>query len=347
MRALTTGAKQTDKSSIFDDWSIKQITLKRRFEYDGCNEMVCRRYCPGRKGGFEAVWGPRRAMPPPFHFAPQLPRHCSGRLCRGTAAGACGNANANNEGDSPIKEEVVGEDKAVELNDPRHNETFKTCDLFDGLMMATLSEDGSQMDATYHGLQCSVDFVSAPFLIQESSFKRANGSIETLKLDLMDPATSMYHDADLIVFNTGKTITKKATTCTSAQSPESVSEGSNNLVEMGRRKRQLQSDSGFLQGILCCPFWGGQWNSGGKYQNSSHIPQRKQAHRLPESVHPSIYRGNKTEEDGIARWRFKIAVIGACQSTRHLERAAVCFIAEGWEGNLGEMSKSRPLIEFM
>ncbi|TYI36773.1 hypothetical protein ES332_A03G165100v1 [Gossypium tomentosum] len=37
----------------------------------------------------------------------------------------------------------------------------------------------------------------------KSSFKRENGSIETLRLDLMNPSTSMYHDADLMVFNTG------------------------------------------------------------------------------------------------------------------------------------------------
>ena len=44
-----------------------------------------------------------------------------------------------------------------------------------------------------------MDFVAAPFLVKESSFKRENGSVETLRLDLMDPATSMYHDADLMV----------------------------------------------------------------------------------------------------------------------------------------------------
>lgn len=48
-----------------------------------------------------------------------------------------------------------------------------------------------------------MDFVASPFLVKESTFKRENGSIETLRLDLMDPSTSMYHDADLMVFNTG------------------------------------------------------------------------------------------------------------------------------------------------
>lgn len=50
---------------------------------------------------------------------------------------------------------------------------------------------------------CSVDFVSSPFLVRESSFKRRNGTIETLRLDQMDPTTEMYRDADVLIFNTG------------------------------------------------------------------------------------------------------------------------------------------------
>lgn len=50
---------------------------------------------------------------------------------------------------------------------------------------------------------CSVDFVASPFLVRESWFTGRNGSFETLRLDLMDQTTSMYHDADVIVFNTG------------------------------------------------------------------------------------------------------------------------------------------------
>ncbi|CAN0893108.1 Protein trichome birefringence-like 2 [Linum grandiflorum] len=50
---------------------------------------------------------------------------------------------------------------------------------------------------------CTVDFVGSPFLVRESSSSGANGTFETLRLDLMDKTTSMYHDADIIVFNTG------------------------------------------------------------------------------------------------------------------------------------------------
>lgn len=50
---------------------------------------------------------------------------------------------------------------------------------------------------------CSVDFVSSPFLVRQSAFKGKNGSFETLRLDLMEKTTSMYSDADIIIFNTG------------------------------------------------------------------------------------------------------------------------------------------------
>lgn len=49
---------------------------------------------------------------------------------------------------------------------------------------------------------CSVDFVNSPFLVRESSYKGVNGSFETLRLDLMDSAASMYEDADILIFNT-------------------------------------------------------------------------------------------------------------------------------------------------
>lgn len=48
-----------------------------------------------------------------------------------------------------------------------------------------------------------MDFVSSPFLVRESSFNGRKGPLETLRLDLMDLTTSMYADADVVVFNTG------------------------------------------------------------------------------------------------------------------------------------------------
>ncbi|KAL8111777.1 hypothetical protein AgCh_019470 [Apium graveolens] len=55
----------------------------------------------------------------------------------------------------------------------------------------------------FEDYDCTVDFVSSPFLVRESTFKGKNVSLETLRLDLMDRTTSMYRDADYLIFNTG------------------------------------------------------------------------------------------------------------------------------------------------
>ncbi|KAI3842872.1 hypothetical protein MKX03_008662, partial [Papaver bracteatum] len=61
----------------------------------------------------------------------------------------------------------------------------------------------SLYDFRYEGYNCSVQFVSAPFLVRESFAKHANGTTETLRLDLMDKTSSAFRDADVVVFNTG------------------------------------------------------------------------------------------------------------------------------------------------
>ncbi|KAL2924722.1 Protein trichome birefringence-like 2 [Bienertia sinuspersici] len=53
------------------------------------------------------------------------------------------------------------------------------------------------------GYNCTIDYVRAPFLVRESSVLRKNESLATLRLDLMDETTHMYHDAHILVFNTG------------------------------------------------------------------------------------------------------------------------------------------------
>ncbi|KAI5436863.1 hypothetical protein KIW84_023111 [Lathyrus oleraceus] len=55
----------------------------------------------------------------------------------------------------------------------------------------------------FEDYNCSVDFVSSTFIVRESTFSGINGSFETLRLDLMDEKTIRYHDAEIIVFNTG------------------------------------------------------------------------------------------------------------------------------------------------
>ncbi|XP_074334776.1 protein trichome birefringence-like isoform X2 [Apium graveolens] len=55
----------------------------------------------------------------------------------------------------------------------------------------------------FEDYDCSVDFVTSRFLVRESSFEGKNGSLETLSLDLMDQSTSIYSNADYLIFNTG------------------------------------------------------------------------------------------------------------------------------------------------
>ncbi|KAA3483002.1 protein trichome birefringence-like 2 [Gossypium australe] len=123
---------------------------------------------------------------------------------------------------------------------------------------------------------CSVDFVASPFLVKESSFKRENGSIETLRLDLMNPSTSMYRDADLMVFNTGHWWTHEKT----SKGEDYYQEGDYvypRLKVLNAYQKALTTWSRwvdknvdshrtqvFFRGYSVTHFWGGQWNSGGQ-----------------------------------------------------------------------------------
>ncbi|XP_021292794.1 protein trichome birefringence-like 2 [Herrania umbratica] len=128
----------------------------------------------------------------------------------------------------------------------------------------------------FEDYNCSVDFVAAPFLVEESSFKRENRSIETLRLDLMDPATSMYHDAELMVFNTGHWWTHEKTSKGEDYYQEGdyvyprlkVLKAYQKALTTWSRWIDKNIDSSrtqiFFRGYSVTHFWGGQWNSGGK-----------------------------------------------------------------------------------
>ncbi|WOH16555.1 hypothetical protein DCAR_0936111 [Daucus carota subsp. sativus] len=55
----------------------------------------------------------------------------------------------------------------------------------------------------FEDYDCTVEFVTSRFLVRESSFEAKNGSLETLRLDLMDQSASKYYNADYLIFNTG------------------------------------------------------------------------------------------------------------------------------------------------
>ncbi|KAI3848100.1 hypothetical protein MKX03_035769 [Papaver bracteatum] len=62
------------------------------------------------------------------------------------------------------------------------------------------------MGFIYEDYNCSLQYVSAPFLVRETSVKLENGTTatETLRLDLMHKKSWAFRDADVIVFNTGQ-----------------------------------------------------------------------------------------------------------------------------------------------
>ncbi|KAL8254321.1 hypothetical protein R6Q59_032542 [Mikania micrantha] len=142
----------------------------------------------------------------------------------------------------------------------------------------------------FEDYNCTVDFVSSPFLVRESSFKGKNGSFETLRLDLMDRTTSMYQDADILIFNTGHWWTHEKT----SQGEDYYQEGNHvypRLKALDAYTRALstwarwvdknintQKTQVIFRGYSFTHFRGGQWNSGGQCHketepifNTSHL----------------------------------------------------------------------------
>ncbi|KAB2609660.1 protein trichome birefringence-like 2 [Pyrus ussuriensis x Pyrus communis] len=160
---------------------------------------------------------------------------------------------------------------------------------------------------------CSVDFVVSPFLVRESSFTSKNGTFETLRLDLMDRTTSMYHDADVIVFNTGHWWTHEKT----SRGEDYYQEGNYvhpRLKVLEAYKRALTTwarwvdkyidvnrTQVFFRGYSVTHFSGGQWNSGGQCHKETepifnetylaNYPSKMRAleHVLKEMKTPVIY----------------------------------------------------------
>ncbi|XP_055810323.1 protein trichome birefringence-like 2 [Solanum dulcamara] len=128
----------------------------------------------------------------------------------------------------------------------------------------------------FEDYNCSVDFVSSPFLVRQSAFKGKNGSFETLRLDLMDKTTSMYSDADIVIFNTGHWWTHEKT----SRGEDYYQEGNHvhgRLKVLEAYKRAISTwarwvDQNFdgsrtqiiFRGYSVTHFRGGPWNSGGQ-----------------------------------------------------------------------------------
>ncbi|KAL9240956.1 hypothetical protein vseg_015120 [Gypsophila vaccaria] len=138
---------------------------------------------------------------------------------------------------------------------------------------------------------CTIDYVRAPFLVRESTFQGQNRSFPTLRLDLMDESTKMYHDADILIFNTGHWWTHEKT----SRGEDYYQEGNyvyprlKALQAYGKALRtwgrwvdknvDCNKTLVFFRGYSGTHFRGGQWNSGG------------QCHKETEPIFNETYLG--------------------------------------------------------
>ncbi|CAM0943809.1 unnamed protein product [Alopecurus aequalis] len=144
-------------------------------------------------------------------------------------------------------------------------------------LICILRNSGKDKRKLFEDYNCTVEFFRSPFLVQEWKVPRINGNTkETLRLDRMDPSSSRYKDADIIVFNTGHWWTHKKT----SRGKDYYQEGDQVYSELKGHdayRRALNTwanwvDSNvnpkkttvFFRGYSASHFSGGQWNSGGR-----------------------------------------------------------------------------------
>lgn len=128
----------------------------------------------------------------------------------------------------------------------------------------------------YEDFNCSIDFVASPFLVRETSVNSGKELTETLRLDLMDQTSSKYHDADIIVFNTGHWWTHEKTSKGENYYQEGnhvypilpVIDAYTKALSTWARWIDKNVDSRrsqvLFRGYSVTHFHGGQWNSGGQ-----------------------------------------------------------------------------------
>ncbi|KAK2990271.1 hypothetical protein RJ640_014723 [Escallonia rubra] len=141
--------------------------------------------------------------------------------------------------------------------------------------------------------RCSIDFIKSPFLVQEWKIAdKAGTRRETLRLDMIQGSSRKYHDADIIIFNTGHWWTHQKT----YKGNNYFQEGNHvytRLEVADAYTRALKTwaqwvDSHvnpsrtrvFFRGYSASHFKGGQWQSGGNCDGETE-PITNETHLAP------------------------------------------------------------------
>ncbi|XP_004502134.1 protein trichome birefringence-like 4 [Cicer arietinum] len=128
---------------------------------------------------------------------------------------------------------------------------------------------------------CSIDFVKSPFLVQEWKVLRKDGASvslqrETLRLDMIQASKSLYHNADIIIFNTGHWWNHDKTkngrnyfqegnhVYEKLQVSEALRKALKTWAKWVDSKVDSRKTRVFFTGFSASHYKGGQWNSGGK-----------------------------------------------------------------------------------
>ncbi|CAN4106358.1 unnamed protein product [Withania somnifera] len=128
----------------------------------------------------------------------------------------------------------------------------------------------------FKDFKCSIDFIKSPFLVQEWNFlDKAGARRETLLLDTIHGSLTKYHDADIIIFNTGHWWTHKKPHKVNNYFQEGnhvynrleVADAYNKALKTWAHWIDTTINSSrtrvFFRGYSASHFKGGQWNSGG------------------------------------------------------------------------------------
>ncbi|KAK6937048.1 PC-Esterase [Dillenia turbinata] len=150
----------------------------------------------------------------------------------------------------------------------------------------------------FEDYNCSVEFFSSPFLVQQWEVLNKNGSKkETLRLDLIETSSDKYSSADFIVFNTGHWWTHEKT----AKGKDYYQEGDHVYSEMsaseafqralrtwGRwvdAKTNSSKTAIFFRGYSFSHFGGGKWNTGGQcHRNVEPFKNETSRWRYPKKM---------------------------------------------------------------